>query len=174
MKEKKQMRNFIKELDSISRDLEKTAGLILEDCMLLSEVFMQVKCELNAGVESVEKNKMLIEILHKKFPQINSFSKAKKWQDEALEKIQETNELSKYCTDILVNIEENLQSHDLMRQRVERVINEIKNVHKIIDQAFSDPNELQRVSTSDVMLGDDDDILGKEDLAEILKSINAK
>ncbi len=167
----------VEQLDDVTKDSEVKATEIFDKLESISDFIMQVENEANNISSVVQKNIEVFEKLNKKFPNINIFTKSVEDNKKSLEDIENLISNAQMSNDEIMMIMDIMQYQDIHRQKIERVINVIRNLAIYMNSLFSSNKEdSSRVSSAVHIEGDKatKDVVSNDEIEALIETLGKK
>ncbi len=167
----------VEQLDDVTKDSEVKATEIFDKLESISDFTMQVENEANNISSIIQKNIEIFEKLNKKFPNINIFTKSLEDNKKSLEDIENLISNAQMSNDEIMMIMDIMQYQDIHRQKIERVINVIRNLAIYMNSLFSSNKEdSSRVSSAVHIEGDKStkDVVSNDDIEALIETLGKK
>jgi chemotaxis regulatin CheY-phosphate phosphatase CheZ len=167
----------VSQLDEVTKESEEKATEILDIMDNISNAMMDNEENLNKILEFLNEQKELFEMLNNKFPHIKTFS-------EQLEKIRGMIELvdsnianTQDASDNIMMAMDIMQFQDIHRQKIERVINIMRELLKYMNRIFEGKiDDTKRVSSARHIHGDTttENVVEEDDLEALIAQFAGK
>ena len=167
----------VSQLDEVTKESEEKATEILDIMDNISNAMMDNEENLNKMLEFLNEQKELFEMLNNKFPHIKTFS-------EQLEKITGMIELvdanianTQDASDNIMMAMDIMQFQDIHRQKIERVINIMRELLKYMNRIFEGKiDDSKRVSSAKHIHGDTttENVVEEDDLEALIAQFAGK
>ena len=167
----------VEQLDDVTRDSEVKATEIFDKLEAISDFIMQVENNANEVLEVAQKDVEIFEKLVNKFPHIDIFKERLDSNKEAIDKINDLISNAQMSSDEIMMIMDIMQYQDIHRQKIERVINVIRNLAIYMNSLFSaDKDDIKRVSSAVHIAGDTstEDVVSNDDIEALIESLGKK
>jgi len=166
----------VSQLDEVTKESEEKATEILDIMDQISNAMMDNEEHLNKVLEFLQAHKELFEKLSSKFPHIATFSKEKEKIDEMIELINSSIENSQNASDNIMMAMDIMQFQDIHRQKIERVINIMRELLKYMNRIFEGKiDDTKRVSSARHIHGDStEDAVEEDDLEALIAQFAGK
>ncbi len=167
----------VEQLDDVTKDSEVKATEIFDKLESISDFIMQVENEANNISSVIQKNIEIFEKLNKKFPNIDIFIKSLEDNKKSLEDIEKLISNAQMSNDEIMMIMDIMQYQDIHRQKIERVINVIRNLAIYMNSLFSSNKEdSSRVSSAVHIEGDKStkDVVSNDDIEALIETLGKK
>jgi len=167
----------VEQLDDVTKDSEVKATEIFDKLESISDFIMQVENEANNISSIIQKNIEVFEKLNKKFPNINIFTKSLEDNKKSLEDIENLISNAQMSNDEIMMIMDIMQYQDIHRQKIERVINVIRNLAIYMNSLFSSNKEdSSRVSSAVHIEGDKStkDVVSNDEIEALIETLGKK
>jgi chemotaxis regulatin CheY-phosphate phosphatase CheZ len=159
----------VSQLDEVTKDSEEKATEILDIMDQISNAMMENEENSNTVLNILEEQKNLFEKLTNKFPNIEVFKEQLAKTDEAIKLINKNLENAQNAGDNIMVAMDIMQFQDIHRQKIERVINIMRELLKYMNKIFEGKiDDNKRVSSARHLHGDN-----TEDLVESNDEIEA-
>jgi chemotaxis regulatin CheY-phosphate phosphatase CheZ len=159
----------VSQLDEVTKDSEEKASEILDIMDQISNAMMENEENSNTVLNILEEQKNLFEKLTNKFPNIEVFKEQLAKTDEAIKLINKNLENAQNAGDNIMVAMDIMQFQDIHRQKIERVINIMRELLKYMNKIFEGKiDDNKRVSSARHLHGDN-----TEDLVESNDEIEA-
>jgi len=159
----------VSQLDEVTKDSEEKATEILDIMDQISNEMMESEENLNTVLEILENQKELFQKLSDKFPHIDIFKEEFAKSEEAIALINKNIENAQNAGDNIMMAMDIMQFQDIHRQKIERVINIMRELLKYMNRIFEGKvDDSKRVSSARHLHGDN-----TEDLVESQDDIEA-
>ncbi len=166
----------VSQLDEVTKESEEKATEILDIMDQISNAMMDNEEHLNKVLEFLQAHKELFEKLSSKFPHIATFSEEKEKIDEMIELINSSIENSQNASDNIMMAMDIMQFQDIHRQKIERVINIMRELLKYMNRIFEGKiDDTKRVSSARHIHGDStEDVVEEDDLEALIAQFAGK
>jgi chemotaxis regulatin CheY-phosphate phosphatase CheZ len=165
------------QLDDVTRDSEVKAGELFDRLESMSDSVANIEVDISNITSLLNKNRDTFEKLSSKFENINTFKSSLDDTVKALDNINNLkNNLDVVNDDIMLAMD-GMQFQDIHRQKIERVINIIRNLSNYMNSLLeSRMDDSKRVSSAKHIAGDTDteDLVGNDDIADLLEAFANK
>jgi len=160
----------VSQLDEVTKESEEKATEILDIMDEISNAMMDNEENLNKVAEFFTHHKELFEKLSTTFPHIKTFSEEKEKIEEMIELVNSSLENSQNASDNIMMAMDIMQFQDIHRQKIERVINIMRELLKYMNKIFEGKiDDTKRVSSARHIHGDStEDVVEDEDDLEAL------
>jgi len=160
----------VSQLDEVTKDSEEKASEILDIMDQISNDMMESEENLNQILEILENQKQLFEKLSNKFPHIAIFKEELEKSNKAIELVNKNIENAQNSSDNIMMAMDIMQFQDIHRQKIERVINIMRELLKYMNRIFEGKiDDSKRVSSARHLHGDKtDDLVESQDDIEAL------
>jgi chemotaxis regulatin CheY-phosphate phosphatase CheZ len=166
----------VSQLDEVTKESEEKASEILDIMDQISNAMMDNEEHLNKVLEFLKAHKELFEKLSSKFPHITTFSEEKEKIDEMIELVNSSIENSQNASDNIMMAMDIMQFQDIHRQKIERVINIMRELLKYMNRIFEGKiDDSKRVSSARHIHGDStEDVVEEDDLEALIAQFAGK
>jgi chemotaxis regulatin CheY-phosphate phosphatase CheZ len=166
----------VSQLDEVTRESEAKATEILDIMDQISNAMMDNEEHLNTVLEYLNHNKALFEKLTNKFPHVNTFKEELSKIDDMIELVQQSLENSQNASDNIMMAMDIMQFQDIHRQKIERVINIMRELLKYMNRIFEGKiDDSKRVSSARHIHGDStEDVVEEDDLEALIAQFAGK
>ena len=166
----------VSQLDEVTKESEEKATEILDIMDEISNAMSENEENLNKVSEFLNEHKELFEKLSEKFSHIKTFSEEKEKIEEMIELINESIENSQNATDNIMMAMDIMQFQDIHRQKIERVINIMRELLKYMNRIFEGKiDDSKRVSSARHIHGDStEDVVEEDDLEALIAQFAGK
>jgi seryl-tRNA synthetase len=165
------------QLDDVTRDSEVKAGELFDKLEGISDAIASIENNVNSLSSVIKQNKDVFEKLSTKFENIDTFKDALEKNVKALDTINNLQDnLDKANDDVMLAMD-GMQFQDIHRQKIERVINIIRNLSNYMNSLLeSRMDDSKRVSSAKHIPGDTgtDDLVDNDDIADLLEAFASK
>jgi chemotaxis regulatin CheY-phosphate phosphatase CheZ len=159
----------VSQLDEVTKDSEEKASEILDIMDQISNAMMENEENSNTVLNILEEQKKLFEKLANKFPHIEIFKEQVAKTEETIALINKNLENTQNAEDNIMMAMDIMQFQDIHRQKIERVINIMRELLKYMNRIFEGKiDDTKRVSSARHLHGDN-----TEDLVESNDEIEA-
>ncbi len=161
----------VSQLDEVTKDSEEKASEILDIMDQISNAMMENEENSNTILHILEEQKALFEKLSNKFPHIEVFAEQLAKTEEAIALINKNLENAQNAGDNIMMAMDIMQFQDIHRQKIERVINIMRELLKYMNRIFEGKiDDSKRVSSARHLHGDktDDLVEGEDDLDALI------
>jgi predicted phage tail protein len=161
----------VSQLDEVTKDSEEKASEILDIMDQISNSMMENEENANAILNILTEQKELFEKLSNKFPHIEVFKNKLAQNEKALALINKNLENIQNAEDNIMMAMDIMQFQDIHRQKIERVINIMRELLKYMNKIFEGKiDDTKRVSSARHLHGDntEDLIEGEDDLDALI------
>jgi len=166
----------VSQLDEVTKESEEKATEILDIMDAISNAMMDNEEYLNQVLEFLNQHKELFEKLSSKFPHIQTFTQEKEKIDEIINLVNQSIENSQNASDNIMMAMDIMQFQDIHRQKIERVINIMRELLKYMNKIFEGKiDDTKRVSSARHIHGDStDDVVEEDDLEALIAQFAGK
>jgi chemotaxis regulatin CheY-phosphate phosphatase CheZ len=166
----------VSQLDEVTKESEEKATEILDIMEQISNAMMENEENLNKVLEFLIHHKELFEKLLNSFPHIKTFKEEKEKIEEMIELVNSSLENSQNASDNIMMAMDIMQFQDIHRQKIERVINIMRELLKYMNRIFEGKIEdTKRVSSARHIHGDStDDVVEQDDLEALIAQFAGK
>ena len=166
----------VSQLDEVTKESEEKATEILDIMDAISNAMMDNEEHLNKVLEFFKEQKVLFEKLSSKFPHIKTFTEEKEKIEEMIELVNSSLENSQNASDNIMMAMDIMQFQDIHRQKIERVINIMRELLKYMNKIFEGKiDDTKRVSSARHIHGDStDDVVEEDDLEALIAQFAGK
>jgi len=166
----------VSQLDEVTKESEEKATEILDIMDQISNAMMDNEENLNKVLDFLNAHKELFEKLSSKFPHIKTFSEEKEKIEEMIELVNNSLENSQNASDNIMMAMDIMQFQDIHRQKIERVINIMRELLKYMNKIFEGKiDDTKRVSSARHIHGDStDDVVEEDDLEALIAQFAGK
>jgi hypothetical protein len=160
------------QLDDVTRESEEKAGEVFDQLDIIGENAANLEGKNDIVIKALEENITLFNTLKEKFPNIESFIKASKSNEDALIKAKEVSEDSVAISDNTIMIMDIMQYQDIHRQKIERVINVMRALSTYMNGLLEGQvDDNKRVSSATHIAGDEtEDVVDNDDIEALIAS----
>lgn len=161
----------VSQLDEVTKDSEEKASEILDIMDQISNAMMENEENSNTVLNILEEQKALFEKLSNKFPHIEVFAEQLAKTEEAIALINKNLENAQNAGDNIMMAMDIMQFQDIHRQKIERVINIMRELLKYMNRIFEGKiDDSKRVSSARHLHGDNtkDLVEGEDDLDALI------
>jgi len=161
----------VSQLDEVTKDSEEKASEILDIMDQISNAMMENEENSNTILNILQEQKALFEKLSEKFPHIEVFKEQLAKTEEALTLLEKNLENAQNAGDNIMMAMDIMQFQDIHRQKIERVINIMRELLKYMNRIFEGKiDDSKRVSSARHLHGDDTEDLveGEDDLEALI------
>lgn len=161
----------VSQLDEVTKDSEEKASEILDIMDQISNAMMENEENSNTVLHILEEQKALFEKLSNKFPHIEVFAEQLAKTEEAIALINKNLENAQNAGDNIMMAMDIMQFQDIHRQKIERVINIMRELLKYMNRIFEGKiDDSKRVSSARHLHGDNtkDLVEGEDDLDALI------
>jgi len=165
------------QLDDVTRDSEIKAGELFDRLESMSDAFFNIATEVTTITQVIEKNKNTFEKLSSKFENISTFKESLQENIKAYNSLNNLKTSLDIANDDVMLAMDGMQFQDIHRQKIERVINIIRNLSNYMNSLLeSRVDDSQRVSSAKHIAGDTgtNDLVGNDDIADLLEAFANK
>jgi uncharacterized coiled-coil DUF342 family protein len=165
------------QLDDVTRDSEVKAGELFDRLESISDSLASIENGISSISSIVGKNKETFEKLSNKFENISTFKESLNDNVTALENIDKLREKIDIANDDVMLAMDGMQFQDIHRQKIERVINIIRNLSNYMNSLLeSRMDDSKRVSSAKHIAGDQstEDLVDNDDIADLLEAFANK
>jgi chemotaxis regulatin CheY-phosphate phosphatase CheZ len=166
----------VSQLDEVTKESEEKATEILDIMDNISNTMMDNEENLNKVLEFLKDQEELFEKLSSKFPHIKKFSSEKEQIQKMIDLVSNSLENSQNASDDIMMAMDIMQFQDIHRQKIERVINIMRELLKYMNRIFEGKiDDSKRVSSARHIHGDStDDIVEDDDLEALIAKFAGK
>jgi len=166
----------VSQLDEVTKESEEKATEILDIMDAISNAMMDNEEYLNKVLEFFNEHKELFEKLSSKFPHIKTFAEEKEKIEEMINLVNQSLENSQNASDNIMMAMDIMQFQDIHRQKIERVINIMRELLKYMNRIFEGKiDDTKRVSSARHIHGDStDDVVEEDDLEALIAQFAGK
>ena len=160
----------VDQLDDVTKDSEKKANEIFDSLESLNNYLGDTETKINDTIKpGLEKNIEVFQKLTEQFPKIETFKKSLKINQDLLAMFETILNEIYTSQDEIMMIMDKMQYQDIHRQKIERVINVMRQLSIYMNHLFSSSvDDSKRVASAKHIEGDERDDLVKEDDIEAL------
>jgi len=167
----------VSQLDEVTKESEEKATEILDIMDEISNSMMDNEENLNQVLEFLNHQKELFSKLAQTFPHIKTFNEESKKLDEIINLINQSIENSQNASDNIMMAMDIMQFQDIHRQKIERVINIMRELLKYMNRIFEGKiDDTKRVSSAKHIHGDTstEDVVEEDDLEALIAQFAGK
>ena len=167
----------VSQLDEVTKESEEKATEILDIMDQISNAMMDNEENLNKVLDFLQAHKELFEKLSSKFPHIKTFSEEKEKIEEMIKLVNDSLENSQNASDNIMMAMDIMQFQDIHRQKIERVINIMRELLKYMNKIFEGKiDDTKRVSSARHIHGDSttEDVVEEDDLEALIAQFAGK
>jgi len=166
----------VSQLDEVTKESEEKATEILDIMDDISNSMMDNEENLNKVLEFLNNQQELFEKLSATFPNIKTFSDEKGKIEEMINLINQSIENSQNASDNIMMAMDIMQFQDIHRQKIERVINIMRELLKYMNRIFEGKiDDSKRVSSAKHIHGDaTEDVVEEDDLEALIAQFAGK
>ncbi len=160
----------VDQLDDVTKDSEKKATEIFDSLESINNYLSETETKINDTIKpGLEKNIEVFQKLTEQFPKIETFKKSLKINQDLLAMFETILNEIYTSQDEIMMIMDKMQYQDIHRQKIERVINVMRQLSIYMNHLFSSSiDDSKRVASAKHIEGDKRDDLVKEDDIEAL------
>jgi len=160
----------VDQLDDVTKDSEKKANEIFDSLESINNYLGDTETKINDTIKpGLEKNIEVFQKLTEQFPKIETFKKSLKINQDLLAMFETILNEIYTSQDEIMMIMDKMQYQDIHRQKIERVINVMRQLSIYMNHLFSSSiDDSKRVASAKHIEGDKRDDLVKEDDIEAL------
>jgi len=161
----------VSQLDEVTKDSEEKASEILDIMDEISNAMMENEENSNTILDILKEQKDVFEKLSDKFPHIEIFKEELAKNEKALTLLEKNLENAQNAGDNIMMAMDIMQFQDIHRQKIERVINIMRELLKYMNRIFEGRiDDSKRVSSAKHLHGDDTEDLveGQDDLEALI------
>jgi chemotaxis regulatin CheY-phosphate phosphatase CheZ len=160
----------VDQLDDVTKDSEKKASEIFDSLESINEYLGETETKINDTIKpGLEKNIEVFQKLTEQFPKIETFKESLKTNQDLLAMFENILDEIYTSQDEIMMIMDKMQYQDIHRQKIERVINVMRQLSIYMNHLFSSSiDDSKRVSSAKHIAGDERDDLVQEDDIEAL------
>ncbi|WP_104721920.1 chemotaxis protein [Helicobacter mesocricetorum] len=164
----------IHQLDDVTQDSEVKAAQTFDKLEAISNAGEAIEQSLSEFEKFIDSQEEMLQKLHTKFPDFNTFS-------QKLEEIQHIKEKLETITSNIQDISnatleamDIMQYQDIHRQKIERVINVMRSLARYMSSLFEGKiDDSKRVSSAVHIEGDNtENVLNEEDIERLVSDLN--
>ena len=165
----------VAQLDEVTKESEEKATQILDIMDNISESMANTVEELNDVMHFLEHEKELFTKLSNAFPHIKTFKDELNRINEMIEKVQKAIGSGEATQDEIMVAMDIMQYQDIHRQKIERVINVMRQLSIYMNHLFSSSiDDSKRVASAKHIEGDErDDLVQKDDIEALIASFGS-
>jgi len=167
----------VSQLDEVTKESEEKATEILDIMDQISNAMMDNEEYLNQVLDFLNAHKELFEKLSTKFPNIKIFEEEKSKIDEMINLVNQSVENSQNASDNIMMAMDIMQFQDIHRQKIERVINIMRELLKYMNRIFEGKiDDSKRVSSAKHIHGDTstENVVEEDDLEALIAQFAGK
>ena len=166
----------VSQLDEVTKESEAKATEVLDIMDAISNSMMDNEEYLNKVLDFFKEHKALFEKLSAKFPHIKTFSEEKEKIEEMIDLVNQSLENSQNASDNVMMAMDIMQYQDIHRQKIERVINIMRELLKYMNRIFEGKiDDSKRVSSARHIHGDStEDVVEEDDLEALIAQFAGK
>jgi len=166
----------VSQLDEVTKESEEKATEILDIMDEISNSMMENEENLNSVLTFLNEQKQLFEKLSNSFPHIQTFIQEKEKITEMIELVTKSIENGQNATDNIMMAMDIMQFQDIHRQKIERVINIMRELLKYMNRIFEGKiDDSKRVSSARHIHGDRTaDVVEDDDLEALIAQFAGK
>jgi len=166
----------VSQLDEVTKESEAKATEVLDIMDAISNSMMDNEEYLNKVLNFLQAHKTLFEKLSSKFPHIKTFSEEKEKIEEMIDLVNQSLENSQNASDNVMMAMDIMQYQDIHRQKIERVINIMRELLKYMNRIFEGKiDDSKRVSSARHIHGDStEDVVEEDDLEALIAQFAGK
>ena len=166
----------VSQLDEVTKESEEKATEILDIMDQISNAMMDNEENLNKVLDFLNHHKELFEKLSSTFPHIKTFSEEKEKIEEIIDIVNSSLENSQNASDNIMMAMDIMQFQDIHRQKIERVINIMRELLKYMNKIFEGKiDDTKRVSSARHIHGDTtEDVVEEDDLEALIAQFAGK
>jgi len=167
----------VSQLDEVTKESEEKATEILDIMDEISNSMMDNEEHLNTVLEFLNHHKEMFEKLSETFPNIKTFSDEKSKIDETILLVNKSIENSQNASDNTMMAMDIMQFQDIHRQKIERVINIMRELLKYMNRIFEGKiDDSKRVSSAKHIHGDTttENVVEEDDLEALIAQFAGK
>jgi len=166
----------VSQLDEVTKESEEKATEILDIMDEISNAMMDNEENLNKVLDFLKAHKELFEKLSNTFPHINTFNEEKEKIEEMINLVNNSIENSQNASDNIMMAMDIMQFQDIHRQKIERVINIMRELLKYMNKIFEGKvDDSKRVSSARHIHGDTtEDVVEEDDLEALIAQFAGK
>ena len=167
----------VSQLDEVTKESEEKATEILDIMDSISNSMMDNEENLNKVLNFFKSQKELFEKLAKQFPHIKTFNEEKTNIEKMIELVNSSLENSQNASDNIMMAMDIMQFQDIHRQKIERVINIMRELLKYMNRIFEGKiDDTKRVSTARHIHGDTttENVVEEDDLEALIAQFAGK
>jgi chemotaxis regulatin CheY-phosphate phosphatase CheZ len=166
----------VSQLDEVTKESEEKATEILDIMDQISNAMMDNEEYLNKVLDFLNAHKELFEKLSTKFSHIKIFEEEKAKIEEMIELVNQSIENSQGASDNIMMAMDIMQFQDIHRQKIERVINIMRELLKYMNKIFEGKiDDTKRVSSARHIHGDStEDVVEEDDLEALIAQFAGK
>ncbi len=166
----------VSQLDEVTKESEAKATEVLDIMDAISNSMMDNEEYLNKVLNFLQAHKTLFEKLSSKFPHIKTFNEEKEKIEEMIDLVNQSLENSQNASDNVMMAMDIMQYQDIHRQKIERVINIMRELLKYMNRIFEGKiDDSKRVSSARHIHGDStEDVVEEDDLEALIAQFAGK
>ncbi len=161
----------VDQLDDVTKDSEKKANEIFDSLESINNYLSETETKINDTIKpGLEKNIEVFQKLTEQFPKIETFKKSLKINQDLLAMFETILNEIYTSQDEIMMIMDKMQYQDIHRQKIERVINVMRQLSIYMNHLFSSSvDDSKRVSSAKHIEGDErDDLVQKDDIEALI------
>lgn len=158
-------------LDDVTRESEEKAGEVFDILELLSADLESVTSKMDSIKNELEKNVETFSKLNKSFPEVETITTRLQGSKDALDTLENISVVIEGGVDHIMGVMDVMQYQDIHRQKIERVVNFIRQLAGYLDNLFSsERKDEERAPSAQMLPGDEEDSMSEDDLEALLAS----
>ena len=168
---------MVHQLDDVTKDSEEKATQMFDKLDAINNFLMDAESGLGDIAGGIEANIKIFTKLHKKFPNIATFSEALEKNSELKNTAETTLDNVRMAEDEIMMAMDMMQYQDIHRQKIERVINVMRALSKYMSSLFEGKiDDEKRVSSAVHIAGDThtENLVSNDDIEALIESLGKK
>jgi hypothetical protein len=166
----------VDQLDDVTKDSEKKATEIFDSLESINNYLSETETKINDTIKpGLEKNIEVFQKLTEQFPKIETFKESLKINQDLLAMFETILNEIYTSQDEIMMIMDKMQYQDIHRQKIERVINVMRQLSIYMNHLFSSSvDDSKRVASAKHIEGDErDDLVQKDDIEALIASFGS-
>ncbi|WP_086279861.1 chemotaxis protein [Campylobacter devanensis] len=167
----------VNQLDDVTKDSEKKATEMFDKLETISGFCLDAENTSNDAKTCIARNIEVFEILHEKFPNVQTFSELLELNKNLDNKIDSIISNVQMGQDEIMMTMDMMQYQDIHRQKIERVINVMRALSKYMNSLFEGKiDDEKRVGSAMHIEGDTttEDVVSNADIEALINSLGKK
>lgn len=168
---------MVYQLDDVTKDSEVKAGEVFDKLESINNFLADAQDNATEVITLIDSNIELFDMLCKKFPNVEQFSKSLEDNKNMKEKVEALIGSAQSAEDEIMMTMDIMQYQDIHRQKIERVINVMRALSRYMSNLFEGKvDDKKRVSSAVHISGDKntEDLVSNDDIEALIASLGEK